>query len=609
VIVPVLNEARTIDEVLRHVLAAPYDKQVIVVDDGSTDGTVGVLETWEGHPNVDLLAHSKNRGKGAAIRTGLEHARGRFTIIQDADLEYDPQDYPRLIEPLLSGEAQVVYGSRNLDRRRARGRPWSLFGLGVSLLNVCVRILYGIRVTDEATCYKAFPTAVLRAMDLECERFEFCPEVTAKACRMGLAIHEVPIAYDPRSVKQGKKIRWRDGWEAIETLWRWRNWNPACARSGSADLAELRQAGSLPYDALGAGLPTSPDGRPEGSRAAGDLRSEPLRGQETRAQRAETRAQRTALGFTIIEVLVVISVIGVLMGLLLPAVQASREAGRRTQCASHVKQLGLAVQQHASACGRYPTNGWGYRWVGVPERGTGIEQPGGWIYNILGYLEQGELRELGRGLAPNQQRAALMKLTQMPLPLLACPTRSSVRLLPAAQASAPFNADWADAVAKTDYAINEGDYITDTREGPATLKEGDSGKYPWKDTGNATGIAFQRSEVKPATVRDGLSMTYMLGEKYVTRANYGTASDPGYDQSACSGVDVDINRWVLSPPMADGDEAGDAATRCFGSAHPQGCHFVFCDGSIKLISYQIDGEVHRRLGNRQDGKPVDRGQF
>jgi prepilin-type N-terminal cleavage/methylation domain-containing protein/prepilin-type processing-associated H-X9-DG protein len=310
--------------------------------------------------------------------------------------------------------------------------------------------------------------------------------------------------------------------------------------------------------------------------------------------------------FSLVEVLVVITIVALLMALLFPAVQASREAGRRTQCASHVRQLGLAVQQHAAACGRYPSNGWGFRWVGCPDRGTGIEQPGGWIYNILGYMEQGELRGLGRGLPSAQQRAALATLMQMPVPLLACPSRSAGRLSPALASSAPFNADPADLVAKTDYAINEGDYITDTRQGPATLQEGDAGIYPWQDTRNATGIAYQRSEVRPAMVRDGLSQTYMIGEKYVTKGNYQTAVDPGYDQSAYSGVDVDVNRWVLNPPRMD-DE--DVDMRLFGSAHPGGCHFVFCDGSIKLISYQIDAETHRRLGNREDGKAVDRGQF
>jgi len=224
VVVPVYNERRTIDELLHRVLAAPYEKQVIVVDDGSTDGTVEMLEKWEEHPRVELLQHSKNGGKGAAIRTGLAHAEGRFTIIQDADLEYDPQDYPRVIEPLLSGEAEVVYGSRYLRKAGEARQPWRLLRLGVSVLNAVVRLLYGARLTDEATCYKAFPTAVLRSMDLQCERFEFCPEVTAKACRMGLAITEVPIRYEGRTIQAGKKIRWTDGAAALGALWKWRHW-------------------------------------------------------------------------------------------------------------------------------------------------------------------------------------------------------------------------------------------------------------------------------------------------------------------------------------------------------------------------------------------------
>ncbi len=220
VIIPVYNEDRTLDEIVRRVLAAAYPKQIVAVDDGSYDDTREKLSRWERHRGIVVLRHSRNRGKGAAIRTALDHAAGKFTIVQDADLEYDPEDFPQLVEPLLSGEARVVYGSRNLNRRRARGRPWSLFGFGVSLLNLCVRALYGRRITDEATCYKAFATEVLRAMDLECERFEFCAEVTAKACRMGLQIREVPIRYTPRSAKHGKKIRWTDGLEAMATLWR-----------------------------------------------------------------------------------------------------------------------------------------------------------------------------------------------------------------------------------------------------------------------------------------------------------------------------------------------------------------------------------------------------
>lgn len=225
VVIPAYNEARTIDEVLRRVIASPYSKQIIVVDDYSSDGTAEILLGWQKHPQLVLLRHSKNRGKGAAIRTGLQYAAGRFTIIQDADLEYDPEDYSRVIEPLLSGEADAVYGSRYL-RTVGQPPPWRLLRCGVSVLNACVCLLYGVRLTDEATCYKAFPTSVLRKMDLQCERFEFCPEVTAKACRLRLTILEVPVHYHARTIRQGKKLRWRDGVEAIVTLWKWRHWTP-----------------------------------------------------------------------------------------------------------------------------------------------------------------------------------------------------------------------------------------------------------------------------------------------------------------------------------------------------------------------------------------------
>jgi len=218
VIIPAYNEQATIGELLRRVTQAPYDKQIIVVDDASTDATPDVLAAWD----CQVVRHQTNRGKGAAIRTGLAHAIGEFTIIQDADLEYDPQDYPKLIEPLLLG-ADSVYGSRYLERNHTGA--WKNRA-GVSVLNLAVRLLYGARLTDEATCYKAFPTAVLRAMDLKCERFEFCPEVTAKALRMGLRIMEVPIHYRARSHSEGKKIRCRDGVEALRTLWRWRKWTP-----------------------------------------------------------------------------------------------------------------------------------------------------------------------------------------------------------------------------------------------------------------------------------------------------------------------------------------------------------------------------------------------
>ncbi len=224
VIVPAYNEGRTIDALLRQVVAASYEKQIIVVDDGSTDDTAKILSGWQERPNFLLLRHSANRGKGAAIRTALTHAAGEFVLIQDADLEYDPGDYSRLIEPLIRGQADVVFGSRYLQTTSGPRRRWRLFRHGVSLLNFCVRLIYKVKISDEVTCYKASPTSLLRAMNLECRGFEFCSEVTAKVCRLGLTIFETPVHYHPRGFKDGKKIRWSDGIRLAWALWKWRKW-------------------------------------------------------------------------------------------------------------------------------------------------------------------------------------------------------------------------------------------------------------------------------------------------------------------------------------------------------------------------------------------------
>jgi hypothetical protein len=223
VVIPVYNEERTVDALLRRVVTGPFphpDKEVIVVDDGSRDGTAAALERWRGCPGVVLLRHPENRGKGAAVRTGLAHARGEVTLIQDADLEYDPADYPRVLAPLRAGWAEVVYGSRYL--RPAAPLPWSKFRCAVWLLNQAVRLLYGQRLTDEATCYKALRTDLFRRLDLRAERFELCAEVTAKVCRLGVPIVEVPITYEPRSAREGKKIGWRDAGATLWALLRWR---------------------------------------------------------------------------------------------------------------------------------------------------------------------------------------------------------------------------------------------------------------------------------------------------------------------------------------------------------------------------------------------------
>ncbi len=220
---PVFNEATTVGEILKRVLAQPCVQEVIAINDGSTDGTAVALREWPGRDSrVQVVSHPVNRGKGAAVRTGLARIQSPLVIVQDADLEYNPRDFGRIIEPLLQGETLVVYGSRYL-KKSVRGAP-RLFRWGVGGLNLCVWLLYGTRLTDEATCYKATFTGLLRSMDLQCDRFEFCPELTAKACRLGLNIREVPVCYDSRNKAEGKKIRWVDGLAAVRTLWKWRHW-------------------------------------------------------------------------------------------------------------------------------------------------------------------------------------------------------------------------------------------------------------------------------------------------------------------------------------------------------------------------------------------------
>jgi dolichol-phosphate mannosyltransferase len=220
IIIPVYNERDTILSVIDRVMSVPLslDREVIVVDDGSTDGTADVLRS-AGREAVRVLSQDSNRGKGAAIRRALAEVTGDIVIIQDADMEYDPNDYQSLVEPIISGEAQVVYGSRQLRDNRFSYRRFYIGGLFLSWLT---NFLYGSKITDEPTCYKVFRKDVLDSIDLKCNRFEFCPEVTAKVLRKGIKIIERPISYYPRSIEEGKKIKWRDGVEAILTLLRYR---------------------------------------------------------------------------------------------------------------------------------------------------------------------------------------------------------------------------------------------------------------------------------------------------------------------------------------------------------------------------------------------------
>lgn len=216
VVIPVYNEADTIQETLVRVMQVNLEKEIIVVDDCSTDGTRDILKKTSG---IKLVMHPKNMGKGMAIRTALKEVTGDIVIIQDADLEYDPDDYYAMIEPISAGRESVVYGSRFLN-----GKPHMQPAnyIANKILAAAANILFGAHISDEATCYKAFRRDLICGIDLTCKRFEFCPEVTAKVLRRRVHIAEIPVHYTARTTAQGKKINWWDGVIAMWTLIKYR---------------------------------------------------------------------------------------------------------------------------------------------------------------------------------------------------------------------------------------------------------------------------------------------------------------------------------------------------------------------------------------------------
>jgi glycosyltransferase involved in cell wall biosynthesis len=220
VIVPVFNERNTVAEIVRRMRSVdlPIEREIVMVDDGSDDGTRDVLTQLQ-DSTVRIVKHPLNRGKGAAIRTGLEHATGDVVLVQDADLEYDPEDWPKLLAPVLKGRARVVYGSRFTGERR---NMLFLHWVGNRFLSLVTNVLYNSTLSDMETCYKLFERDVLDGVQLRADRFDFEPEFTAKILRRGIRIYEVPISYAGREPYEGKKITWRDGVTALWTLVKYR---------------------------------------------------------------------------------------------------------------------------------------------------------------------------------------------------------------------------------------------------------------------------------------------------------------------------------------------------------------------------------------------------
>lgn len=222
IIMPAYNEKETIAEIVRKVQAVDVgcEKELIIVDDASSDGTKDVLKSMIGQPNLRIIFHEKNCGKGAAIRTGVAHVTGEIVLIQDADLEYDPQDYPRLLRPILEGRADVVYGNRFHGETHRVLYFWH--AVGIRMLTLACNMLTNLNLSDMEVGYKAFRADIFHRIRIRSDRFGFEPEVTGKVAKLGCRIYEVPISYYGRTYAEGKKITWRDGFEALWCIVRYR---------------------------------------------------------------------------------------------------------------------------------------------------------------------------------------------------------------------------------------------------------------------------------------------------------------------------------------------------------------------------------------------------
>ncbi|MDX1963471.1 MAG: DUF1559 domain-containing protein [Pirellulales bacterium] len=330
-------------------------------------------------------------------------------------------------------------------------------------------------------------------------------------------------------------------------------------------------------------------------------------------------------GFTLVELLVVIAIIGILVALLLPAIQAAREAARRTTCTNNLSQLAKANLLFLDANKHFPSGGWGWHWVGDPDLAA-LEQPGGWGFSLLPFIEEKNTFELAKDANPQtitpRQKAGALKATQAVISILYCPTRRPPRLVNLGQPNG-FQAHNADGVPnqvqvnKCDYAVNAGEQFIPWGAGPGSLSEGLRGNGFVPAVQKSTGISYQRSKVRIKNILDGTTNVYLLGEKSLRPIHYTTGTDFSDDHSAFSGDDYDLCRWAVRdgqnlPPKTDVELQDTSVGNVFlgfGSAHTAVFHAALCDGSVRSVSFEINFLTHRRLFNRGDGVAVNKVGF
>ncbi|MCA9100423.1 MAG: DUF1559 domain-containing protein [Pirellulales bacterium] len=323
--------------------------------------------------------------------------------------------------------------------------------------------------------------------------------------------------------------------------------------------------------------------------------------------------RRRRRGFTLVELLVVIAIIGILIALLLPAVQAAREAARRSQCINNLKQMGLAMLGHEDVHRHLPHGGWRYYWMGDPDQGFGREQPGSWLYNILPYIEQNQVHDLGKGTTGSAKMAALTQIAGTPVAVYNCPSRRSPIGYPVYGGGSNFNNPGTGG--KADYAANGGYLPRQFPEFSGSITDISASTWTgWNQPGinpkKCDGVVGSGYVVELRQVTDGLSNTYFAGEKYLNPDNYKTGKDSADDQVYFTGYDKDFVRFTTFTPLAPlaiprQDTPGIALDHSFGSAHSAGSNYVFGDGHVRSIPYSIDMTLHSRLGSRNDGLPAD----
>ncbi len=655
--IPCFNEESTLPQTIADLpIAIPGidEIELMIIDDGSSDETVNVARSL----GVDhILRHTRNRGLAAAFATGIDASLrlgADIVVNTDADNQYCGADIARLVEPILLRQADLVIG----DRQTWHMTNFSLFKRALQQLgSYTVGLLAGQTLPDAVSGFRAFSREAAIKLNVV-TTFSYTIETLLQAANKGIKMTFVPVGTNA-ATRKSRLFKSIPHFLMRSTTTMARVYAMFQPLKVFAYLSlTLMLLGAIPIFRflilymLGEG-----DGHVQSLVLGGALflcgcvglafgfiadliavnrrllevtlekvrRLEintghddvatwwPLPKEEVDDPNIVTAANSAASissvrrlapqkGFTLVELLVAIGIIGVLIALLLPAVQQAREAGRRAECLNNLKQIGVGIMLHESTYEHLPTGGWGKEWAGLPGLGADRLQPGGWIFNTLPFVEQTNVHDLG-GISTADLSANGRRL-EAPLELFVCPSRRSAELYENERSWQPYFHPMLSKVARSDYAMNGGDRYIHAGSGPDSLSE--ARNFDWPDMSKSTGVCHQRSQVRLAEIVDGTSNTYLVGEKHLPLDRYYSGEDAGDNESMYSGDDRDLIRYTgdeldpTSHPLSDRFLAGREG-EVFGGPHSGGFQVAFCDGSARFVAFSLEQVIHSRLGNRRDG--------